>query len=514
MSDHSIGEQFAGKLDNWREYTNEELRELHQQRTPAQWNAVCAEMEVTVATLLAKHESDQQAIVDEFIASLSPAYEMDNPPPGFAGELANAIFQGSYKPVSAIATAATLGLLAGVCGRAFEIPTGKDCALYILLVAKSGVGKEALHESIPAMIELSGILGAYYFVHAVDFASGPALHKQILEYPGFLCLAGEYGKKLRRMANERDAPMQELRSVITLAYAKDFLGGIQYSNAEKSMPGVKWPAYSQLGETTPGTFYDSLTQSMMEDGFISRFNVIVSDGDWQEPNEGRQPYQLDDEQLQKWRSIITRALPYQGTSNTPEKRIPVEYGSESTEQYLKEFETECGMKTHGIEDESERQVYTRAAIKAYKIASLLAIADNPVRPRIYLIHAKWAVDMIRRDIAVFIDRKESGDVGSSDNTRIQKVKSILSGYIKGNVAPSYKVDPRMVEDGVLPRDYIQKRIGIKSSAFNAHPQGHIAAINVTIKNLIDDGNLMQINKDKAIELYGFHGKCFRILKVD
>lgn len=469
----------------------------------------CVEHGKAIAmVLLSAHD---QKIVDSFIDKSHHKYVLENPPPGFAGVLTNAILQGSYMPVSEISIAAALGMLAGVCGRAYETPTGKDCALYILLVAKSGVGKEALHESIPKMFQLSGIPEAMQFVCVVDFASGPALQKHILQFPGGLWLSGEWGKKLRRMANDKDAPMQELRNVLTKAYAKDTLDGMHYSDSEKNKNSVKWPALSLLGETTPGTFADSLTPSMMEDGFLSRFNIISYDGDWQKPNRDRQPYRLSPEHQTHWRSIIQRALPYQGISNSPAARIQVEYGSDSTKERLVGFEDECGMMLDSLVDESERQVYTRAAIKVSKIACLLAIADNPVRPMIFNDHAKWAIDMVRRDIAAFVDRKESGDIGRTDDARSLKIKKIMADYIRGKVAPSYKVDPRLIENGILPRDYIQKRIGTNNPAFNSHPHGHVTAIDAAIKNLIDNGHLMEADKHQVIKEFGFHGRCFRVL---
>ncbi|TVT32828.1 DUF3987 domain-containing protein [Marinobacter vinifirmus] len=519
MSSNTLRQPHGEGLDIFRERTEAELHDLHQQHSAEYWDAVVADMVEIVATLLAKYDHEQQAaqdrqIMEEFEASCRPLYRLENPPPGFAGVLANAILQGSYQPASEIAIAAMLGLLAGTCGRAFCIPTGKDCALYIIVVAKSGLGKEATHEGIHAMIGLSGIPEARYFVQAVDFASGPALQKRILDCPGFLNLQGEFGRKLRRMSNAKDAPMQELRSVMTKAHNKDWLDGMEYSNAEKNKLGVKWPALSFLGETTPGTFTESLGHDMMEDGFLSRFNIIIYDGEWKTPNRNRQPYHLSPDELAHWQRIIRRVLPYQGTLHTPEARIQVEYGSDTTQERLESFENECGKKGDSIEDEFERQAYTRAAVKAYKIASLLAIADNPERPMIFNNHAKWAIDMIRRDIAAFVERKESGDVGKTDDARTLKVKKVMTDFLRGKVPPSYKVDPRMVDNGVLPRAYIQKRIGKGNQAFNSHPQGHVVAIDATIKNLIDNGNLMEVPKVAAVESYDFHGRCFRILSVD
>ena len=67
--------------------------------------------------------------------------------PGRMGRLVNWILSASYLPVYEIAESAAIGLTAGICGRAWNIP-GSGLNMYILLVAKSAIGKEALHTSI------------------------------------------------------------------------------------------------------------------------------------------------------------------------------------------------------------------------------------------------------------------------------------------------------------------------------------------------------------------------------
>ena len=85
-------------------------------------------------------------------------------PTGFAGELAHFIYHNSYMPVKEVAITATLALLAGVCGRAYLTHTSKDLALYIILVARSGIGKDGIHEGIPKLIQLAGVPGAERFI--------------------------------------------------------------------------------------------------------------------------------------------------------------------------------------------------------------------------------------------------------------------------------------------------------------------------------------------------------------
>ena len=434
-------------------------------------------------------------------------------PPGFAGHLYHYIYHNSYLAVNEVAIAATLGLLAGVCGRAFETHTGKDLALYIILVARSGIGKDAIHDCIPKLIKLAEVPAAEYFVRTQDFASGPALHKTLLMQPGFLNLQGEFGRKLKGMSNLNNAPMQELRTVMTNAYAKEFLEGKTYSNSENSLLGVQWPAFSFLGETTPGTFSESLTPDMMEDGFMSRFLVISYDGLRPLPNEIRGLYELEPQEQEQWKKLVRCALPYQGRLNCPNQRVRVEFLHDDAYDKLHYFELECGDHINETEDESERQVWNRAHLKALKIASLLAVADDSVSPKINLGHATWAMTVIRRDIAAFKAQKKNGDIGHSDDAREKKIMALTKKYIREKPAPSYKIPEEMRKAGVIPRAYFQMQVS-KHNAFNNHRLGQIAALDITIKSLIDSGYFMEMNRDQAMEKFGTHGRCFIVQRLD
>jgi hypothetical protein len=92
-------------------------------------------------------------------AATSPLAEAARPangwPPGRARAIAQFIFANSFCPIPEIAMTATIALLAGVCGRAYRTYTGKDLALYIILVAKSGVGKDSIHEVMPRLLEMA-----------------------------------------------------------------------------------------------------------------------------------------------------------------------------------------------------------------------------------------------------------------------------------------------------------------------------------------------------------------------
>ena len=72
-------------------------------------------------------------------------------PPGVVGEIADYIYRSSVRPVPDVALAASIALCAGIVGRSYNV-SGTGLNLYVILVAKSGVGKEGARTGINRLI--------------------------------------------------------------------------------------------------------------------------------------------------------------------------------------------------------------------------------------------------------------------------------------------------------------------------------------------------------------------------
>lgn len=446
-------------------------------------------------------------------APVAPQPEQLPWPPGFAGQLANFIYHSSIRPVREVAIVAALGLLAGVCGRAFTV-SGKGLNLYLILVARSGVGKEAMHSGVAKLIDLAQVPRAQEFVLHDEFASGPALMKWVLRNPSFVNVLSEFGRKLKRMSNDKDSPMQELRTVLLNLYEKsgagDKVGGIKYSDGEKNIMGASGVAYSLIGETTPDTFRELLTPEMMADGTLSRFTVVEYNGLRPPPNEAC-AVELEPDELSKWQALLVRATPYLDSLNIP-KRIEVGFGDDETERRMHEFNLRCDHEINNTEDESKRQMWNRAHMKALKIAALLAVADNEVFPVIRAQHAAWARSFVEHGNALMMSHLRNGDIGHGDATREKKLLDLARKFIIKQPARSYKVSEEMWKGGVIPRTYFQMQVST-NSAFCNHKLGQTAALDMTLRSLVDSGYLMELSRSDAVTKFGQHGRFFRVLML-
>jgi hypothetical protein len=430
-------------------------------------------------------------------------------PPGFAGAIAQFIFSSAPRPVKEVAIVGALGLLAGICGKTWYIP-GSGLNLYVILVARSAIGKEAMHSGISALVNAATMCepSTHQFVNFTDFASGPALVKACATQSSFVQVAGEWGQKLRRLSNDtgNDTAMATLRAKMTDLYQKSgpqsIVGGINYSQAEGNIASISGVAYSMIGETTPKTFYSSLTETMMEDGFLSRFTIVEYTGTRPPLNPDPQPVP------NKWLADAVGALAKQALGIN---RIPVACAPEAS-VHVQAFEKECDAEINSTTDESWRQMWNRASLKVMRVAALLAVADHATHPCVLEQHVVWALDLIRRDIAIMKARLEAGEIGSDDTSRERKALAVIKDYFQRDVADGYEVPKEMRARGIIPHKIIQIRCQ-RTPAFVAHRAGSSEAVKQVMKTLVENGHLMDVAKDQMVKEFDFHGKCYRLLNL-
>lgn len=432
-------------------------------------------------------------------------------PPGVLGALAYYIYSTAPRPVAEVAIISAIGLAAGICGKSFIIPQSGING-YFILVAQSAVGKETMFSGISTVIKqlANSSPSVLKYVDFADFASGPALVKAVAATASFVNVAGEWGHKLKRMADEtgRDTSMANLRQVLTNLYQKSgpasIVGGLTYSDKDKNIASVNGVAFSMIGETTPAMFYQSLTEGMMEDGFLSRFTIIEYNGERPPLNHN---YAALDPALQQH---LLRMV--QQAEHLNEQRTPCQVQvSQEAWAILTAFDKECDENINATKDESKRQMWNRAHLKSYRIAALLAAADNCICPVIHLPHMEWAIMLVRRNIDTLKRNMEAGNVGNGDHARIRKMLTCIEEYMRHIPSKGYNIPIALHRAGIVPRSYLQTKLN-QAWVYTTHRLGSTYALNETIKALIDCGNIAEIDKLKAME-HGGTGKCYRVLSI-
>lgn len=434
-------------------------------------------------------------------------------PPGMVGQIAKYIYGSAPRPVKEVAIIAALGIAAGLCGRAYNY-NQSGLNLYGVLVARSGVGKETMHSGasmILSQIRASAPTIANY-VTFDEYASGPALLKACSTNSSFVNISGELGRKMKRLAadDRPDGAMATLRTQMTNLYQKsgagNIAGGMAYSNKDDNVAQLHSIAFSIIGESTPETFFQSLTPSMMEDGFLSRFFIIEYKGD-RPPLNGDRKVVMDPVLKQALEGLVIQVTQL----NTTNDHIDV-YADAEAAQILNEFDLECDKNINRSNDEAIRQMWNRAHLKACRIAACLAACDHPIQPLLTATHANWALKLIRNDITMMYNRITNGDIGSGDDiSRQQKVEFLMREYLqKVEISDAYGLKPGIKEAGIITHRYLQMRTS-QLAQFRKAPMGAKSALEIALRSMMDSGYIVEVAKERMTTDYEYMGRAYRVV---
>ncbi len=446
-------------------------------------------------------------------------------PPGLTGALARYLYDSSHRPVREVAIVSALGMLAGICGKAWNV-SGTGLNIYMILVANSGIGKEAMSSSTAKLIDKMRmsvpLIGS--FVNYKEFASGPALMKGVAANQSFVNISSEWGKTMKRLADEtgRDSAMASLRTALTKLYSKsgasDIVGGATYSDKEKNVNDVTGAAFSLIGETTPGSFFDSLTENMMEDGMLSRFDVMEYLGPRPEPNDF--PLTEPDTQLlEAMCSLSVQSLVLLGRYTT--HNILFDQNADLISKTFRRYADDKINEQQGNADEVltiaedfKRALWNRAHLKFLRIAGLLAVADNCVNPCINMYHAQWAQKLVLNGIAVLSRKMESGEIGSGENACLAKVRNIMRQYlIKPVPKVNFEANTALRSKNIISRRLLQQKTA-NIACFRKSRQGSSMALANALKTLLAEGSITMVKGPEMFEISNMAGDGYRILDLN
>lgn len=446
-------------------------------------------------------------------------------PPGLLGEIASFIYAASPRPVPEIALAGAIGLMAGICGRAYNVSsTGLN--QYILLLAKTGRGKEAMASGIGKLINVvrKQVPTVVEFIGPDEIASGPALYKYLAEQQSFVSILSEFGLRLMQMADgDGTSPAVSLRRMFLQLYAKsgftDAANPSIYSDKDRNIATIQSPAFSILGESTPERFYQNLNEDMISEGLLPRFLLIEYDGPRTSENKHHAEAVPSFSLIEKLVTIAANAQTVMGAS--PRSVINIRLDAQA-QTISDAYSRQCDKI---INDEKSNQViiqlWNRAHLKVLKLAGIVSIGINMYDPIITSEHINWAIEMVSNDIATLSKRFESGDVGS--NTEEIKQIELLLRITKEYVMSDYETVAKYIgkdekakmlhHHKVIPYAYLSRKL-LTYAPFKNDKRGATEALKRCLQVLCDRDSFREISKHEMTNRFGSTQKAFAVSDVN
>lgn len=436
-------------------------------------------------------------------------------PVGITGEIAKFIYDQSYKPVKEIAICASLGLMAGICGRAWNISKGQGLNLYLLMLAGTGRGKEEMSKGVEKLARCVGLTNPLFqnFLGPADLASGQGLLRYMSEHAtkSFVSIFGEFGIKLKSISSQKAfQPDQMLQRVLLDFFSKSGAAGrvnpSVFSDSQKNTKPIDSPAFTMIGETSPGWFYDNIDDDMIATGLLPRFLVI----DYSGP---RPPSNDDGGDVIPTVSLISKLSTLASNADKLiQARLPMEVKLDSIAARMsKELDKQADEKINKSRNNNVIvELWNRAHLKTLKVAGLLAIGVNPYQPIINEEMFTWARNFVLDSVNKLTDKFNSGAVGSTPDENSQSLYVIaeIKKYLELPFDKVGKfVTPRMFDCKLIPYNYLYRKIAMNKN-FKNDKIGAANALRRTLQALKDNADIIEINSHQLQKDFDYTGKAF------
>jgi hypothetical protein len=439
-------------------------------------------------------------------------------PPGLVGEVALHFYNASMRPIAEVALASALSFFAGICGRQYYTGGRQKSGLnlYLLLVAPSGVGKDAstngvktIFQTIRERVPTSGD-----YLGWQNYTSQRALQDALVEAPCQISLFGEFGLMLRSISSARpDDPKKSLERAMLDAHStsgpKSMMAGLKFAQKVNNVDSVIAPAFSFLGECTPSSFYDGLDEGMVASGLIPRFLVMDYEGYRQyestSPYAGAPiPQAIIDRICEVF--IIVDTMKRNGTFQeavmTPDTR-------DAYELFEREV-TDTMNAARRAGNDVVNELWNRATLNCIRLASLIAVGVNPKEPLVTLEIYQWARSFVCRSVSAMAEKFIKGDVGEGDSKMASDMKSIITRYPQAKVESKRPALAKLHQAGLIPLEYINPRAsGLKS--FKSHKLGTNRAVKDTLAMLVSSGYLQEVPAADLSKNFGYRGAAYAVV---
>lgn len=362
--------------------------------------------------------------------------------PGVLGAMVEYMIDTAMYRSRPVAMATALSVLGMVAGRWWAGPSRSSTVIYSVVIAETGFGKDhylqcAKAKFLPAA-GLAGCLGPGRFM------SMSSVYKSIERRPLSLVVMDEVGETLARSFSKKAGTHEQGISTAFLElWSAKFgvVGGSEY--AQESAKQYYAPAMNLLGFTTPRSWWESMKEERVLSGFSNRFLVFPT-AEEVDPTPPRSSFDepvppgivdgllrihAGGNQAPPGSTRIGPELQCTTGIDRPLPRVEVVPWA-SPEVEALHFEHAKTMRT---KPKLVRDFYARTAEYALRIATIYALSENPLAPRVTIEGLRWAMRVAEWSIEaqLFGARQYMASSEAQENAnRVLRIVRDLGGKAK------------------------------------------------------------------------------------
>jgi len=296
-------------------------------------------------------------------------------PPGMLGKLCDNALSMSWHPHNEVALASSLGLVAGIAGRKFNVSnTGLN--LYITLVADTAMGKDSINRFINTTLASLNVMGhSSSFIGLSDCTGPKPMARSVQIARSKICVFEEAGLMMASQSGSQAELQKFLLSSYTSSGWNGMCGGKGYSDEKNDIPLIHAMSLSIISESTPDVLHKALKATgALNSGHIPRQTIFRVTGD--KPYRNANPKRKIDEQLyERLLKLVNKCCEIQSKDKLNEDDVFHFEFPDDIRQEEYEFSCKCVDLEREFRDTPKGRMAGRAAVKAMKYAAIATVLN-------------------------------------------------------------------------------------------------------------------------------------------
>lgn len=393
-------------------------------------------------------------------------------PPGILGDIARWITATAPKEQPELSVAAAISLCSVVMGRSYKTQFNNFTSLYMVMVAKSTEGKEHPQSAVEKILTAAGL---ERLLGGSGYTSAGGVHSALLKSPCHIVMIDEMGKLLKLSRVKGNAHSEAAIDKLVEAFGR--LDGVMrpptYSNMtlSKSQAAgteriVHNPAITLLGATTPGTFYDNLSNDLVKDGFLGRCIVV----------ESKRPRQLTQfvertnppAKIVDWcKSVhLSQAAPQGDLAALAIAEMPATVIDLPMSDECLTLLTEIDKAMNDAKDMAESDgldmILGRTVEKAMRLALIVAKTRNKNAKEVSRADLQWAIDYVQHYDLALVRAVREKRFENEHQMNANKVLDFIRRAKSLAKTTKNKVYAELLREGAMPHSLLLQRMNMDS----------------------------------------------------
>ncbi len=414
--------------------------------------------------------------------------------PGMLQEVVDYYNKTSIKNQPQFAVTAALAIGAMITQRRYKTDQENYTSINIINVGDTSTGKERLKGVIE---EISIDVGISHLIGPSGYTSAGGVFTALLNKPAHITIIDELGRQLGSSKREKNANKETAQTMMMEVFGR--LNGVLRPSGYSSMTKtnkdkadaaeelyISHPALSIFAMTTPDTLYESLSSTLIKDGFLPRFLVV-------ETELGRQPSKkiMPACVSQKFKDWALNCIKNRSTLSSVKEKVDIEVNPKMHPEPIQiPFEKECDPILEQYEQylldkmnstKTLAEMYGKTREIAMRISLIIAISCESKTVKVE--HLQWAMDFVNYYTEKLVDRLGYALSDSDLETVCNDIMRLIekSGtfgvtdreiYLKSRHARKYtyearlkKIMPSLQNDRGIQLCYIEREGETKSKRF-------------------------------------------------